>query len=485
MSLRELASAVRGSVILPRSPGYEAARLIWNSRYDDAHPEAVVQVANAEDVGTVVDFARDHDLRLIPRSGAHSFAGYSTGEGLVVDLSGLNAVEVEPGGERARLGAGATMLPTYRALWEHQMALSGGTCPTVGITGLTAGGGLGVLSRREGLTCDNLIEVEIVTADGRHLRANERDHSDLFWATRGGGGGSFGIITALSFRLVPVDVLFTHASYAFPWTVAESVLAAWQDWLPDSPRETWSAVELETQAPRGQAPPVVEVEMVHAGPPHELNGIADGLLAAVGVPPVRRLVSSGPFVDVEKDFFCKGLRPKECEMADKSPTGEFPRSALYSKSDVASGPWPRAGLSALAEWIERRQRDRVLTPDDFSAAHTIGKVLIEAADGAVNSIPPDATAFVHRDNLFVTQFQARWRTHAPEDVVAANLEWTDNMYQAVEPFRSGFAYQNYIDADLEGWRHAYYGSNLARLEAVKSTYDPGNFFRYAQSIPPS
>jgi FAD/FMN-containing dehydrogenase len=188
---------------------------------------------------------------------------------------------------------------------------------------------------------------------------------------------------------------------------------------------------------------------------------------------------------VVHDFYCKGLRPKECTLAGKSPAGEFPRSALYSKSDVASGPWPRAGLSLLAEWMGRRQRDRTLTPRKFSAPHTVGKVLIEAADGAVNSIAPDATAFVHRDNLFVAQYQARWHTHASEDVVAANLEWADGLYEAVAPYRSGFAYQNYIDADLEDWQHAYYGSNLARLRTVKSKYDPDDFFSFAQSIPPA
>jgi FAD/FMN-containing dehydrogenase len=307
-----------------------------------------VQVANAADVRTAVDFARDHDLQLVARGGGHSFAGYSTSDDLVVDLSGLTSVEVEGGAERARIGPGATTLPTYGALWRHRMALSGGTCPTVGLTGLTAGGGLGVLSRRHGLTCDNLIEVEVVTADGRQLRANEREHSDLYWATRGGGGGNFGIVTGLTFGLVPVDMPFTYADYQFPWSAAEGLLAAWQDWFPTSPGETWSAVALETQAPDDGAPPTAEIELVHAGPGDELGGIVAGLLGAVGAPPIQRVVNSGPFVDIEHDFYCKGLRPKECTLAGKSPAGEFPRSALYSKSDVASGPWPRAGLSLLA-----------------------------------------------------------------------------------------------------------------------------------------
>jgi FAD/FMN-containing dehydrogenase len=483
--LKELDGALKGRVVLPSSPDYRAARLVWNSRFDDARPAAVIKVADAGDVRTVVDFARGHGVGLVTRSGGHSFAGYSTGDGLVVDLSGMTAVEVEPGAERARIGAGSTMLPTYTALWPHRMAISGGTCPTVGVTGLTAGGGLGVLSRRDGLTCDNLSEVEIVTADGRLVRANERDSSDLHWATRGGGGGNFGIITALTFGLVPVDMPFTRAVYRFPWHAAERVLAAWQGWLPGAPHATSSSIELATQAPGERVLPTVELEVVQAGAPPVLDAVVADLLHAIGVAPTRRAETSGPFVDTERDAYCKGLRPNECTVAGKTPAGKFPRLALYSKSDVASGPWPRDGLGVLIDWIERRQRDRTLTPRDFSPVHTIGKVLVEAADGAVNSIAPDATAFVHRDNLFISQYQARWRAGAPQDVVDANLEWADDLYAAIDQYRSGFAYQNYIDADLEDWQHAYYGANLARLREVKSKYDPDDFFSFAQSIPPA
>src|SRR3954467_14147836 len=161
--LEDLAGALRGKLILPDSPRYHASRLIWNSRFDGARPLAVAQVADTGDVRTAVDFARDHGMRLIPRNGAHSFAGYSTGDGLVVDVSRLSSVDVDAGAERARLGAGTTVLPTYRALWPHRRAISGGTCPTVGITGLTAGGGLGFFSRRYGAPCDRLGEVEMVT----------------------------------------------------------------------------------------------------------------------------------------------------------------------------------------------------------------------------------------------------------------------------------------------------------------------------------
>jgi FAD/FMN-containing dehydrogenase len=339
------------------------------------------------------------------------------------------------------------------------------------------------LSRSHGVTCDNLLEAEIVTADGRVVRASERENPDLYWATRGGAGGSFGVITRLTFRLVPVDMPFTYAAVTFPWDAAVDILEEWQLWLAALPENTHSDIELATQDPAGGAQPEITVEVTHAGEPRDVRLAIGDLADATGHQPTHMDVISGPFVEVERDQYCKGLRPKECTVEGKTPAGEFPRLALYSKSDFAREPWPRDGLSALAEWIERRQRDRTLTPRGVSATHMLGKVLIEAADGETNALAPGATAFVHRDNLWFAQFQSRWPNDSPADVVDANLEWTDDFYAAVEPWRSGFAYQNYPDARLEDWQHAYYGQNLARLREVKSRYDPDNLFSFAQSVP--
>jgi hypothetical protein len=201
---------------------------------------------------------------------------------------------------------------------------------------------------------------------------------------------------------------------------------------------------------------------------------------AVGVAPTHAQVSTTPFVTYEADAYCKGLRPAECRDAGISRGGKLPSPGFYAKSDVASKPWPRTGFEVLVEWMETRQRDRVLTPLQFSEGYNVGKILIEACDGAPNAVRPDATAYVHRDALFVSQYQARWqRENEP-----ANLAWANGLYDAVAPYRSGFAYQDYIDPDLEDWQHAYYGANFARLREVKSRYDPDDFFRFARSIPP-
>jgi FAD/FMN-containing dehydrogenase len=354
----------------------------------------------------------------------------------------------------------------------------------VGVTGLTLGGGLGVLSRRYGVTSDRVTEVELVTADGKLLRATESENQDLYWANLGGGGGNFGVVTSLTFELIPVDMPFTVAEYEFPWRAAHSLLSAWQDWLPTSPHETWTAIELTTQAPDGGAPPSAALVMVHAGSRPGAEALARELIGAVGTQPKTSDVHSGPFVDVGHDVYCKGLRPRECAIAGETPAGEFPRAALYSKSDVARGSWPSDGLQVLVDGIRRRQDDRTLTPRNFSPSHTVGKLLIEAADGAINSIAPDATAFVHRDNVFVIQYQSRWRKNAPHAVAAANLAWADDLYERTKPYRSGFAYQDYIDPELEDWQRAYYGGNLDRLRRVKAEFDPDGLFRFAQSIPP-
>lgn len=483
--LRELAGSLRGTLITPSSAAYTSAHQVWNRRYDDVRPVAVAQVADVADVQTAVRFASDHGIAPIARNGRHSFAGYSTAWGaLVIDVSRLRQLSIGSDNASARLGAGLNVADTYIGLWRHRMAIPGGTCPTVGLAGLTAGGGLGVLCRRHGLTCDSLTEVEIVTADASMRSASGQADSDLLWASRGGGGGNFGVITSLSYQLVPVDTPFIHVSYEFAWRDAVKVLDAWQHWFPTTPRGLWTAAELLTQDPKSSTP-VIAVEVVFAGNPDDLQPVLNELVREAGTRPVQTQTDTSPFVNIPADFYCKGLRPAECQDMGISPMGKLVRPALYCKSNVASGPWPRAGWEQLASWMERRQRDRVLTPAGFSSSIDIGKVLIEVSDGAVNAPAPGATAYVHRNSSFVMQYQARWRPSRGSRAAAANVAWTDDAYAATASYRSGHAYQNYPDPELRDWQHAYYGDNLDRLRRIKAAYDPTNVFRFAQSIPPA
>jgi hypothetical protein len=230
----------------------------------------------------------------------------------------------------------------------------------------------------------------------------------------------------------------------------------------------------------GDTTPSVTVEVVYGGSPSRLEPLVQELLSSIGVAALHTTKSTSGWVTIPADEYCKGLRPQECRDAEISRSGKLPRLALYAKSDVASRPWPREGFGTLIEWMEKRQRDRTLTPSDFDATYDVGKAIIEACDGAVNDLAPDATAFVHRGTTrFVSQYQARWRG----DRFAANLAWADGLYEAIAPFRSGMAYQGYIDTDLPNWQEAYYGANLPRLRQVKSKYDPDDFFRFPRSIP--
>ncbi len=483
--LDRLAARIRGRVLRPDMSAYDRAHVVFNSRFDEVRPRAIVQVANAEDVATAMRFIRDHDLPFAVRAGGHSFGGYSTSDGIVIDVRNLTEAEIAPDAATARLGAGLSNIAAYRALWPARKAFPGGSCPNVGITGLTLGGGLGAFGREYGLASDALTAVELVTADGRLVRADDEENADLFWALRGAGGGNFGVVTSLTFRLVPADSPFTLATFSFPWRVAARAFDAWQSWLPFLARKAWPLFVLQTQDPRQGNEPTVTVELVNAGDEAQTRALLADLFAAIGEDPLEASFSTTDFYSTAFDSYCKGLRPEECQTADETAEGRLPRPAGYWRCDIAKGPWPKAGIELLVEWMERRQRDPVLTPDPFVAGTNVGKVLVESGDGAVRDMPADATAFVHRDALFVAQYQARWTRSAPAEVAEANMAWVAGLDAAVAPYRSGSSYQNYIDPKLEDWERAYYGANLERLRAVKARVDPDDVFRFAQSIRPA
>ncbi len=240
--LGELARTLRGDVVLPSDSSYTAARVLFNTRFDAVHPRAVVLCETRGDVERTVRWARKHRARIVPRSGGHSYGGYSSSSGVVVDVSRLNKVTLDSR-RHAVIGSGARLIDVYDELWQHGLTVPAGTCPTVGIAGLALGGGIGFAARRFGLTSDNLVEATVVTASGRTLVCNAREHADLYWACRGGGGGNFGIVTRLVFRTHPVDRVATY-TIQWPWADARRVLQAWQDWAPHAPDGLFSVLNL-------------------------------------------------------------------------------------------------------------------------------------------------------------------------------------------------------------------------------------------------
>jgi FAD/FMN-containing dehydrogenase len=464
LAARALRSAVRGRVYFPRSPGYNAARLVYNVRYDGARPEAVVQPLDTRDVAAIVRWANRSNVRLVARSGGHSYAGYSTtSSGVVVDLSRISGVRVSNG--RATVGAGTQLIDVYAALARRGLLVPAGSCPSVGITGLALGGGHGLSGRRFGLTTDNLLGATIVTADGRIRQVDQNSEEDLYWACRGGGGGNFGIVTSLTLQAHRAR----GAAWFFmswPWAAAGQVLAAWQAFAPNAPPALTSILSLATTGGAG-APRVTAIGQFF-GSEAALRRVIRPLTRIGGAK--LSAGSSSMMALALRWAGCVDESFRACHTRGTSPGGRLPRESFFAKSDDFSRPLPPRGRQVMIDWIERRQR----TPSLGS-----GALLFDAYGGAYNRPAADATAFVHRDMLFSLQY------FAAGGPAPATRAWINGVWRAVRPFASGQAYQNYIDPQLTSWQRAYYASNLARLRQVKQTYDPDFKFRFKQAIPPA
>ena len=456
----ELSSSLRGAVIVRGDAAYDEARVLFNTRFDTYKPQAVAFCESTADVQRTVRWARKHGIRIVPRSGGHSYGGYSSTSGVIVDVSRLNAVTLDSG-SRAVVGAGARLIDVYDGLWQHGRTVPAGSCPTVGIAGLALGGGVGLASRKYGLTCDNLVEATVVLADGSGVVANAHQHPDLYWALRGGGGGNFGIVTRLVFRTHPVAQVATYA-LEWPWSDAAKVVQAWQKLAPHAPDGLFSVLNLSAAA-GGRA------RITSAG---QFFGSADRLrelvkpLANAGMP-TRFTVTSRSYMDAQEMWAgCSGTIA-ECHLP---PQGRLGRSTFKGKSSFANKPLSLRGINVMIRQIEART----------TTGSGSGIILLDSYGGAINRVRKDATAFVHRDALFSMQYLAYWDVSAAAE---PNLHWLRNFYAAMRPHVSPFAYQNYIDPDLGKWGRAYYGTNLDRLIAVKRRYDPQNVFRSSQSIP--
>jgi FAD/FMN-containing dehydrogenase len=442
--LRSLAKAVRGPVIVPGAPLYDSARVVFDANYDGVKPLAVVRPLDAADVAQVVRWARSTGVHIVARSGGHSYGGYSTTTGVVVDLSKLAGVLTTAG--RAAIGPGARLGNVYNALAQHGRAIPAGTCPTVGIGGHALGGGFGLASRAWGLASDNLVSATVVTADGSVLVANASRHSDLFWACRGGGGGNFGIVTQLEFRTHAV----AQGSYfiaSWPWAQVEEVLASFLRWAPHTPDGLGSLCRLAA----GPGGPSVQVFGQFLGSETQLKAILAGLQPAAS----SLVTGTSAWLDLVRRWAgCLGHTLPAC-----STPGH---QAFVGASDYIARVPTASQLALFRDAIEQR-------------GARSGALLVDAYGGALNRIAPAATAFVHRNDLASIQYFAAGE-------VSPARAWVNASRAELAPAMSGYAYVNYIDPDLKNWQHAYYGSNLPRLQQVKRRYDPHNLFHFAQSI---
>ena len=383
------------------------------------------------------------------RSGGHSYAGYSTpARGLVVDVGPMSTVDVRRDGT-AVVGAGARLMDIYAALAGAGRCLPGGSCPTVGIAGLTLGGGIGLLARKFGLTCDRLASAQVITADGVLRTASAASEPDLYWALRGGGGGNLGIVTSFTFATAPAPAL-TVFSLQFPAGSAAAVLGAWQDWVAGSPDELFANCIIH-----GGTPPGCQVGGCFVGSPSRLNPLLDDLVRRSGATPTSRYVSAKSYLDAMRySAGCSQLTPAQCRPGWTGSGGTLQRESFVASSRIVAAPMrdPQPVVAAIAG----------------SGLDAI----FDSLGGAVRRVGAAATAFPHRTALASVQL---YREGSAAGAVAL-------VRDRLGALLGNHGYVNYIDPSLPGWGGAYYGANLPRLRTVAQRYDPDAVFAFAQGL---
>jgi len=451
----------------PGDPTYPIDKQLYDPVYDIVRPAGIAYCANASDVARSLAFAREHALPLTARSGGHSYAGYSTTTGLVVDVSLMSQLDVR--GNTAKVGAGSRLIDVYSGLPQQGVSIPGGSCPSVGVAGLALGGGIGVVGRLHGLTSDNIVGLKLVTADSRTVVANATTNADLFWACRGGGGGNFGVVTEFQFSTFPVGQVSLFG-LSWPWAAAAQVLPAWLEWSSSRPDEMWSNCLLS--AAPGSTSPALFVGGVWVGTVADATAQVGVLIKQLGAPSSQSFGQHDYEDAMYIEAGCRGLSQAACHLAGKSPGGTLSRYVEVAKSDIINAPLGNAGVQAVLAGIEERQQQG-----------GPGAVAYDSWGGAINRVPASATAFVHRKALASAQYDASFSAGVAPSSVRQAQSWLNSWYATLRPYVSGEAYQNYIDPYLVDWQQAYYGSNLARLKQVKAKWDPDDFFHFAQSIP--
>ena len=459
--------------MLPSSPSYPTARLLYDPLFDTLAPVAVAYCASPADVQRCIGFARAHGISPIPRCGGHSYAGYSSGPGLVVDVTPMNTVTVARAAgapiSQAVVGSGTLLVDLYDQLSRSGVLVPGGSCPTVGISGLALGGGVGVVGRKYGLTCDTIESVQIVTADGRILNCDASSNADQYWACRGGGGGNFGVVTSFTFRAAPIPPL---ALFTLDWpsSAAADVLGAWFAWQHAGPDDLWTNCQLLSG---GNGALQVRTAGVFVGSTASLGSLVDTLVTAVGAQPSSRFIGPEQYLHAMLvEAGCENLDVAQCHLTTQNPAGALARTGSVASSAYVSTLPTSAGTAAFVQTVH----DLIQ-----SLPHLGGGVAFDAMGGAINAVNPGETAFVHRNAI--AGIQASVATGASAAAAQQGRAWLAHFASSVTGSVDGQAYQNYIDPTLVDWQQAYYGANLGRLVAVKAKYDPDDVFHFAQSIP--
>ncbi|MGG4217168.1 FAD-binding oxidoreductase [Paenibacillus jamilae] len=448
--LQKKSTRLTGRIVIPGNPSYNMARMEFNRRFSK-FPRVIVFCQRTQDVINAVKWARERGIRLRVRSGRHSYEGFSTvNGGIIIDVSEMNKVKVDRKNGVAIVQTGNPLARVYKKLWNKRVAIPAGTAPDVGVAGLTLGGGIGLLSRKYGLTCDNLKQVKMVVASGRYgaktIVAESKKHSDLLWASRGGGGGNFGVATEFTFRIRPISKVSIY-SITWKWSDLEKVLPAWQRWAPSVTNRLTSTIEVAAK----QVGTIVSTGQLLGGA-EELRRLIRPLLRA-GTP-VKVMVKTVPFIEATQ-FFAE---------SDLNLEPKFKITGAYGFQ-----PLPPEGVRIIRDFLAK-------APNRHAS---VWSQSLGGAGSAVSRVSPTATAYPHRKAETIYELSARWRNDGEQE---RNIQWVERFRKAVRPFVKG-NYVNFPDLQIKNWPKAYYGVNFGRLKQVKRKYDPHNVFRFAQSIP--
>ncbi|MGZ4333384.1 MAG: FAD-binding oxidoreductase [Gaiellaceae bacterium] len=452
-----LSEQVRGPVLAPGDPGYDDARSLWNGLIDRS-PALIVQCSGAADVVDAVNFAREQGLVLSIKAGGHNVAGNAVNDGgVVIDLSQMRGVHVDPAIQTVRVQGGATWGDLDRETQLFGLAVPGGVVSTTGVAGLTLHGGVGHLRRKHGLSIDSLLSVDIVTADGQLRRASATENEDLFWAVRG-AGSNFGVVTSFEFQAYPVGPMVFVGAIFYPLEDAPTILPAWRDFMAAAPEELsslaicWSLPPHEPFPPELHGTPVLAVAAAYCGPVEEGERV---------VQPLRELAE--PVVD-------------------------------------ASGPWPWLGLQSGFDAVFPKGELRYWKSRSVSelSDEVIGEILAFAGrrptpltdvviwhhGGAMSRVDETETAYGGRDVQFLVTAEANWTDPAQNDEAIA---WAREVWDAMERYSTGSVYLNFpgLGEEKEELARAGYGENYERLTELKAKYDPDNLFRMNINIPPA
>jgi FAD/FMN-containing dehydrogenase len=462
-----LAGMLQGSVLLPGAAGFAAAAPVFNRVFDATVPQALVRCASANDVALALAFARGNGLALTVRSGGHGYTGNSTTTGMVIDVGPMNSIAIGSG--TATIGAGAKLVDIYDQLASQGVCIPSGSCPTIGIAGIAQGGGIGVVDRAYGLTCDRLVSAQVVLADGSIVTCDASTHADLFWALRGGGGGHFGIVTSMTFDTFATSDVTTFSA-SFAWVDAANVFAAWQAWPQTLPDTVWAGLVLGTSGSASRQP-TIQISGVCIGTQADFAPNWAQFLASAGVTPTSQSSVTESF-HAAILASCGSRSISQCHLASETPDGSVNRVAFVASSDFFDAALPSGGVQAMLGAM-----------DSLQAGGSV-VVIMDLMGGAIGRVAPDATAFVHRNAVFSAQYYISSSGNVSDAQVSQAQDIVSGLRTTMAPWSSGEAYQNYLDPRLTDWQQAYYGANYARLRQVKTAYDPTQVFRPAQGVEP-